>query len=499
MAVSYVPAGRIAVNDFHRKADDDIIYWKRMQQLSVFQEPSSVTSVAFSPNKPYNVASTSSVRLSLYDTVVCEPISMFSRFKRAVYGVRFRHDGELIAIGGEEGKVRIFDVTHSSGVGKAPLRSFKASQATVRCVEFSPCGKKLYSMACDGRVKQWDIADTGSTAVMDFVAHKDEIRATAMSSANNNLFLTGGYDHKVKLWDSRCASDGPSVEMDASFPVENVIFLNSENLIATAAGPVVKIWDIAVGGRQLMSLQQHHKSVTSLCLGANGEALLTGGIDRRVNAIRLLDFSLLHTMSMAAPVLSLAMSPDDQSMAVGMGQLLSIHRRAPEAKAIVAAQIADKRSMVRTAAPKVQMQVAGKSREIVEIKAKSSDMHRLTKIDSLLKGYQHAAAVRKMFQYVYGNEELDPKVAKLALNLKSAVAKELVVQKQLTQTLGALESDEYNCARPLASLRYEPPPDKKALAENGLMEISSKQGDPYGLFGEPTLGSVTLDLLDTKG
>ncbi|VDL85630.1 unnamed protein product [Nippostrongylus brasiliensis] len=96
MAVSYVPAGRVAVNEFHRRADDDVIYWKRMQQLSVFQEPSSVTSVAFSPNKPYNVASTSSVRLSLYDTVVCEPINLFSRFKRAVYGVKFRSDGELI-------------------------------------------------------------------------------------------------------------------------------------------------------------------------------------------------------------------------------------------------------------------------------------------------------------------------------------------------------------------------------------------------------------------
>ncbi|KAJ1367996.1 snoRNA-binding rRNA-processing protein [Parelaphostrongylus tenuis] len=98
MAVSYVPAGRVTVNEFHRRADDDVIYWKRMKQLSVFQEPSSVTSVAFSPKKPYNVASTSSVRLSLYDTVVCEPINQFSRFKRAVYGVKFRRDGELIGV-----------------------------------------------------------------------------------------------------------------------------------------------------------------------------------------------------------------------------------------------------------------------------------------------------------------------------------------------------------------------------------------------------------------
>ncbi|KAK6026352.1 helicase protein [Ostertagia ostertagi] len=526
MAVSYIPAGRIAVNEFHRRADDDVIYWKRMQ---CFQEPSSVTSVAFSPNKPYNVASTSSVRLSLYDTVVCEPINMFSRFKRAVYGVKFRHDGELIAIGGEEGKVRVFDVTRSSGVGKAPLRSIKASQATVRCVEFSSCGKMLYSMASDGRVKQWDIADTGSTPVIDFAAHQDEIRATAISTPNHNLFLTGGYDHKVKLWDSRCANDGPSVEMDAGSPVESVIFLNNEHLIATAAGPVVKIWDIAVGGRLLISLQQHHKTVTSLCLGASGDTLLTGGIDRRVNAIRLLDFSLLHTMSMAAPVLSLAMSGDDQTMAVGMGQLLAIHRRAPEAKSVVRLKVVQRFQCFVLAAPEVQMH---RGRNQGRVWRSGQSPHRLSKVDSLLKGYQHAAAIRKMFQckcyysmgthchskrrciytkkkivdstfryrlkkWVYGNEELDPKVAKLALALKTAVAKELVVQKQLAQTLGALESI-INGAR-VASLRYEPLQDKQTLAEQGLRELTTKQGDPFGLFGQPAIGSVTLDLLDTKG
>ncbi|VDL78989.1 unnamed protein product [Nippostrongylus brasiliensis] len=469
MAVSYVPAGRVAVNEFHRRADDDVIYWKRMQQLSVFQEPSSVTSVAFSPNKPYNVASTSSVRLSLYDTVVCEPINLFSRFKRAVYGVKFRADGELIAIGGEEGKVRIFDVTKSSGVGKVPLRSIRASQGSVRCVEFTASGRMVFSMASDGMVKQWDICDTGSTPVVSFAAHQDEIRSTAISSSNDNLFITGGYDHKVKLWDSRCFNDGPGIEMDAGFPVENVTFLNTEHLIATAAGPVVKIWDVAVGGRLLTSLQYHHKSVTSLCLGAKGDVLLTGAIDRRVNVVRLLDFSLLHSMSMAAPVLSMAVAPDDQTIAVGMGQLLAVHRRQPEIKALVTAQVFDKRSVIRTAAPKVQMQEAGKPKETVELTAKSK---------------------------VYANEDLDPKVAKLALGLRTAVAKELTVQKQLAQTLGALESI-ISAAR-VSSLHYEPLQSKEALAEQGMKELSTKEGDPLGLFGEPTIGSVTLDLLDKK-
>lgn len=34
-----------------------------------------------------------------------------------------------------------------------------------------------------------------------------------------------------------------------------------------------------------------------------------------------------HSMSMAAPVLGLSVSPDDNMMAVGMGNLLAIHRR----------------------------------------------------------------------------------------------------------------------------------------------------------------------------
>ncbi|KAK6729796.1 hypothetical protein RB195_006694 [Necator americanus] len=561
MAVSYVPAGRVAVNEFHRRIDDDVIYWKRMQQLSVFQEPSSVTSVAFSPIKPYNVASTSSVRLSLYDTVVCEPINLFSRFKQAVHGVRFRHDGELIAIGGEEGKVRIFDVARSTGARKTPLRSIRASQTSVRCVEFSSYGKMLYSAACDGIVKLWDISDTGTKPVSEFTAHNDAIRASTVSAPNDNLLLTGGYDHKVKLWDSRCASEGPSVEMDAGSPVESVVFLNNEHLIATAAGTVVRIWDVAAGGRLLMSLQQHHKTVTSLCLGKKGDVLLSGGIDRRVNVFRLLDFSLLHSMSMAAPVLSLAMSPDDQTMAVGIGQLLAVHRRAPESKAMVSAQTVDKRTMIRTAAPKAHVQEAGKSKQTIEISAKSSDQHRLSKIDSLLKGYQHAAAVRKMFHSyyfhskkeevvawlrvivhrgairraiagqeddilvnmlkflhlqmfrgshfdvlrhvvdaffdVYANEELHPKVAKLALGLKTAVSKELVVQNQLLQTIGALECI-MNAAR-VSSLHYEPPKDKSTLAKEGLRLLSERQRDPLGLFGEPTLGSLSLDLLGKEG
>ncbi|KAJ1367999.1 hypothetical protein KIN20_029043 [Parelaphostrongylus tenuis] len=105
--------------------------------------------------------------------------------------------------------------------------------------------------------------------------------------------------------------------------------------------------------------------------------------------------------------------------------------------------------------------------------------------------------VAEAFFDVYGNLDLSPKVAKLALGLKTAVAKELVVQKQLAQTMGALEFI-INAAR-VSSIRYEPPQDKKALADDGLRKLADRQSDPFGLFGEPIVGSVSLDLLGSKG
>lgn len=97
MAQPYLPAEKF----LSRKQetillDEDVIYWKRMQQLTVFQEPAVVSSVRISPKKPFHVATTSSVRLTLYDTVICEPLNLFSRFKKGVCSIDFRNDGRLL-------------------------------------------------------------------------------------------------------------------------------------------------------------------------------------------------------------------------------------------------------------------------------------------------------------------------------------------------------------------------------------------------------------------
>lgn len=101
----------------------------------------------------------------------CNCDSIIYRFKQAVCGARFRRDGKLVAIGGEEGKLRVFDAESTSGTGKAPLRSVKTSSQSLKIVDFSRNGKTIFSMADDGIIKQWDLGDIGYVSLGSRLKH----------------------------------------------------------------------------------------------------------------------------------------------------------------------------------------------------------------------------------------------------------------------------------------------------------------------------------------
>lgn len=69
-----------------------------------------------------------------------------------------------------------------------------------------------------------------------------------------------------------------------------------------------------------------------MCFATNKTCLLTGGLDRKINAFKCDsgNFAQIKTWKAAAPILTLSMSKNDQYMVYGMSNLLSIHRRKAE-------------------------------------------------------------------------------------------------------------------------------------------------------------------------
>ncbi|TKR59776.1 hypothetical protein L596_029401 [Steinernema carpocapsae] len=412
MAVAYRPLQPINDVRVVERLSDDALYWSRMKQMSVFQEPGNVTSTAISPIAPYSIANTSNRQLCIYDSTICEQVGTFTRTKSALYGLGFRQDGGLLSVGGEEGSIRIFDMLQSTqSRRRIAIRMYKGHTCPVHVTGFTASSKSVVSMADDGSIRLWDISADHSKPLRSYdAAHSDHIRCGAMSDSSAHLILSGSYDHTVKLWDTRADDDKPKFTLDHGFPVEKVLFFPNDNLIATAGGQVVRIWDAAAGGKQLHTFEKHHKTITSMALCSNYTRLITGGIDRRINVFKTNDGSFEHIYGMTtpAPILTLDIAKNDQCMAVGMNNLLAIYRHQPVKSKHIPfigqdskwkpPVMGDATFVQKTNAPMPTVKNAETGeRKMVELTAPKLDRLALGYMDTLMKAGKYNQLVDKMF------------------------------------------------------------------------------------------------------
>lgn len=177
----------------------------------------------------------------------------------------------------------------------------------------------------DGLVKYWDVAS--ETPILELQGHKDYVRAGDFSPVSQEMFVTGSYDHTVKLWDVRVSDSTSSVmEVNHGKPVEDVIFLPSGGLVATAGGNCVKIWDLIGGGKMVYSMESHNKTVTSVCVGRVGKVSEEEGRENRILSVgldgymKVFDYGKMkvtHSMRYPAPLMSIGFSPDCGMRVIG--------------------------------------------------------------------------------------------------------------------------------------------------------------------------------------
>lgn len=176
----------------------------------------------------------------------------------------------------------------------------------------------------DALVKYWDVA--AETPILELQGHKDYVRSGDFSPVSHEMCVTGSYDHTVKLWDVRVADSKSVMEVNHGKPVEDVIFLPSGGLVATAGGNSVKIWDLIGGGKMVYSMESHTKTVTSVCVGrvrkdngeeANEHRVLSVGLDGYMKVFDYGRMKVTHSMRFPAPLMSIGFSPDCRIRVIG--------------------------------------------------------------------------------------------------------------------------------------------------------------------------------------
>ncbi|THH15492.1 hypothetical protein EW146_g4995 [Bondarzewia mesenterica] len=378
-------------------------YWRQFKHPVFVKEYAPVTSVHFSPCKPHRYAVTAATRVQIYAPRTQKITKTISRFNDVARSGCIRADGKLLVAGDDSGLIQV-----------AILRTLDSHKQPVHVTKFSALDQtQVLSCSDDTTVRLWDVPSQSTISVFD--SHTDYVRSGQVSSTDPHLILTGSYDGTVRLFDTRTGNcellmgSSTSDTNRGTAPVEQVLMFPSGTIALSAAGSILRVWDLVAGGRCTRALSNHQKTVTSLAFNSDASRLLTGGLDHMVKVYDVSNYNVVHTMRYPAPVLCLAVSPDETHIAVGMSDgTLSVRRRQPKAAKASAYDLLISSASLRAdtfesflggAIPRIgQLRVKDKTKakpigDVDEFKVESKRRQRLKEYDRLLKSFKYSAAL----------------------------------------------------------------------------------------------------------
>ena len=187
-----------------------------------------------------------------------------------IWCVSLSPDGRLLATGGFDGVVHLWDVA----TGRE-IRRFEGHTYAVHSIAFSADGRRLVSGSRDGTARLWDMA-TG-TAVRKFAGHSSGVSSVALSADGRNL-VTGSFDGVARLWDVETGEPMRQFRGHADWVRSVALLADGGILITGSRDGTVRLWDVA-SGEELRKFGEPGHVVNVAALAADGLTLVTGSSD----------------------------------------------------------------------------------------------------------------------------------------------------------------------------------------------------------------------------
>jgi len=184
----------------------------------------------------------------------------------------FAPRGDLLAGGGVDGRVRLWDAGTRSEVGV-----LEGGSHPIRDVTFSPDGTLLAGACDDGdcSIRIWDVSSRKQVRVLS--GHTRGVYTVAWNRAGTVL-ASGSFDHTVRLWDT--TTWAPFDPLFQGTNVYSVAFTADGKLLACAcADNLIRVWDTHTR-RELAELSGHSDYVHHIAFSPDGTRLVSGSGDQ---------------------------------------------------------------------------------------------------------------------------------------------------------------------------------------------------------------------------
>jgi len=228
-----------------------------------------------------------------------------------IFSVAFSPDGKLLASGGADWTVFIWDVEK-----KEILKRIKEHEGSIYSVTFSPDGKLLASGSADHTIRIWEVETGKLLKVFEY-----ESRISSIAFSPDGRFLASGSpNYRICIWSIETGKRSKTLEGHTGV-IHSIAFSPDGDFLASGSGDcTIRIWDIN-SGECLSVLEEHEDRVHSVAFSPDGRFLASGSADCTIRiwfvktGICINVFDKAHEGS----VYSLAFSPPDGKLLVSGG------------------------------------------------------------------------------------------------------------------------------------------------------------------------------------